>query len=79
MGDVTHGSGALVPLDAGPSEVLGTPRPNAAYLAQLLAIKFDFPQTRCRRRATPTDAAAIYRGLALSDAASRPHRLLREL
>jgi hypothetical protein len=54
-------------------------RPNAAYLAQLLAIKYDLLQMRCRRRATAGDAVATYRERALSDAKLHVHLFLREL
>ncbi|MCW2309893.1 hypothetical protein [Rhodobium gokarnense] len=35
-------------------------RPYAPALAQLIATKQDLPQTRARRRAEPSDAAAAY-------------------
>jgi hypothetical protein len=79
MDNVTSGCRALVPIDAVPSDILGTPRLNAAYLAQLLAIKFDNPQMRQLRWVTPRDAAAAYERLALSDAKRCPRRLLRDL
>jgi hypothetical protein len=79
VGNVSLGSRALVATDAVPSDTPGTLRPNAAYLAQLLAIEFDCPQTRMRRRATPSNAAAVYRRQASSDAKCCRHRLLRDL
>ncbi len=35
-------------------------RPNAAFLAQLIATRQQAPQTRVRRRAEPAEAIAIY-------------------
>lgn len=35
-------------------------RPDAPFLAQLIATKQDLPQTRERRRAEPSDAIAAY-------------------
>lgn len=37
-----------------------TPRPSAAFVAQLLAIREDLPQTRERRREEPEVAAHVY-------------------
>lgn len=37
-----------------------TPRRSAAFVAQLLAIKEDLPQTRERRREKPEVAASVY-------------------
>jgi hypothetical protein len=65
--------------DVDKGDVRWTPRPNAAYLAQLLAIKCDLPQMRHRRRATAGDAVAMYQERALSDAKLHPRHLLREL
>ena len=79
MGDTPLGGHALVPMGSVPSQGVGTLRPNAAYLAQLLAIKFDCPQTRRRRQAEPGDAAAAYKGQASFDVRTGPHRLMREL
>ncbi len=49
-----------------PSSVHSTPTRylQAAFLAQLLAIKQDLPQMRERRRAAPADALAAYRATA---------------
>jgi len=35
-------------------------RPAAQYVAQLIATKLGFPQTRARRRTDPREATAIY-------------------
>ena len=69
----------LISLDVGPSDIRWSPRANAAYITQLLAIKYDLPQMRCRRRATAGDAVTVYRERALSDAKLHAHRFLREL
>jgi len=57
-------STALVPIAAGecvtPATNL-TCRPNADFLAQLIAISGKAPQTRCRRRVEPEEAIAAYR------------------
>ena len=38
-------------------------RPNADFIAQLIATKAQAPQTRARRRAEPDVASAAYRAL----------------
>ncbi|HYA04924.1 MAG TPA: hypothetical protein VEF90_03460 [Xanthobacteraceae bacterium] len=39
------------------------PRPNADFIAQLIATSTQAPQTRARRRATADEATAIYGAL----------------
>jgi hypothetical protein len=53
--------------------------PAAPYLAQLIATKYGFPQTRRRRRADSHGAAAIYEAHSSSDATGLHHLLSREL
>ena len=57
-------STALVPIVAAecgaPAAYLNC-RPNADFLAQLIAVSGKAPQTRCRRRAEPQEAIAAYR------------------
>ena len=69
----------LIAVDVDRSDPRWSPRPNAAYLAQLIAIQSDLPQMRRRRRATAGDAVAMYRERALSDAKLHAHHFLREL
>jgi hypothetical protein len=45
---------------ASASPIRETPRRSAAFVAQLLAIKEDLPQTRERRREEPEVAAHVY-------------------
>jgi hypothetical protein len=59
---------ALVPISpAGPKGSQETAarqqgrRPNADFIAQLIAASIKAPQTRARRRATPGEASALYR------------------
>src|SRR5690348_15843553 len=57
----TRESRALIPLQ--PIERAETPlrtRPQAAFLAHLLATRDKLPQTRERRRAEPEQAVAVY-------------------
>jgi hypothetical protein len=57
----TESSRALIPLE--PIASSDTPlrtRPQATYLAHLIATKDKLPQTRDRRRAEPQDAIAAY-------------------
>jgi len=57
-------STALVPIAVGECATRATNltcRPNADFLAQLIAISGKAPQTRCRRRAEPQEAIAAYR------------------
>ena len=58
-------STALVPIAAAeyerPAAAYLNCRPNADFLAQLIAMSGRAPQTRCRRRAEPQDAIAAYR------------------
>lgn len=71
---------ALVPLQpVEPSAAPVSGRPQASYLAQLIATKQQLPQTRERRRAEPEDAVAVY---AAANAGPRPssgRRLVREM
>jgi hypothetical protein len=45
-------------------------RPNADFLAQLIAVAGKAPQTRQRRRAAPQEAVAAYEALGRSTALS---------
>ena len=57
------GSRALIAIEAPRPSERTTPsarRPNAAFLAQLIATQMQAPQTRVRRRAEPEEAIAIY-------------------
>lgn len=51
---------ALVALAPAAPRRRATPRP-AAFLAHLIAVKQQHPQTRDRRRAAPAEALAAYR------------------
>ena len=73
---------ALVPTapTVRPSAPAGMTRGGAepAFLAQLIANTIGLPQTRARRRVTPTDGNAAYRAAEdLGRAAPRPGRRLR--
>lgn len=72
-------SRALVPV-APPaptgSELPASPRP-AAFLAHLVAMRDQAPQTRLRRRAEPAEAALIYRTSLTRMTAPSPARLSR--
>jgi len=57
----TESSRALIPLE--PIAASDTPlrtRPQAGFLAHLIATKEKLPQTRERRRAEPQDVIAVY-------------------
>jgi hypothetical protein len=54
-------------------------RPMAPFLTQLLATRNGLPQTRLRRRADASDAAAVYEAQAPVHAKSYQHRLWRQL
>jgi hypothetical protein len=54
-------------------------RPMAPFLTQLLATKNGLPQTRLRRRADASDAAAVYEAQAPDHAKAHRHRLWRQL
>jgi hypothetical protein len=47
-------------------------RPSAAFLAQLIAIAQQAPQTRQRRRAEPGDASAAYASAAADPIIAKP-------
>jgi len=56
-------STALIPLTAAEretSDAAPQSRPRADFLAQLIAVKVQAPQTRLRRRAEPDEAVAAY-------------------
>ena len=54
-------SRALTVCETAPGKpTLDAPRRSAAFIAQLLAIKEDLPQTRERRREDPEVAAHVY-------------------
>ena len=74
----TSESRALIPLQ--PIERSDTPlraRPQAAFLAHLIATKEQAPQTRERRRAEPQDAMALYAAATAGPAAPSGTRLSR--
>jgi hypothetical protein len=55
---------ALVPVSSNDPVVAGgrtARRPNADFIAQLIAAAIKAPQTCLRRRATPGEAIALYR------------------
>jgi hypothetical protein len=54
-------------------------RPTAPYLAQLIATKQGFPQTRRRCRANPYDAVNAYKMQATAAARLYRHLLSRDL
>jgi hypothetical protein len=59
-------SNALVPVapaDYVPASLRAGVRPNADFLAQLIATSTKAPQTCARRRVAPREAIAIYRAL----------------
>ena len=57
---------------------LALPRPNANYVAQLIATAEQLPQTRNLRRAEPSDALSAYsRKLGREAAAAKPANLVR--
>jgi hypothetical protein len=57
----TETSRALIPLaPIGPSDTPLRTRPQAGFLAHLIATKEKLPQTRERRRAEPQDVIAVY-------------------
>jgi hypothetical protein len=70
---------ALVSCESPPHESVSALRPSATFLTQLLATKFDLPQTRRRRQSSASNVAAVYRDQALADDCGRPHRLCRDL
>ncbi|HVV81240.1 MAG TPA: hypothetical protein VHD59_16710 [Pseudolabrys sp.] len=53
-------SRALVALEPAAERRPGTAAPAAPFLAQLLAVKANLPQTRDRRRAEPDEATHSY-------------------
>ena len=53
----------LAPISQEPAELPAMPRPNADFIAQLIATATQAPQTRARRRATADAATAVYRAL----------------
>ncbi len=59
----TTGSRALIPVAAaasGERSAVLSRRPQAAFLAHLIATKDQAPQTRARRRAAPEDVTGTY-------------------
>jgi hypothetical protein len=60
----TSGNRALIALQPiVPRERSPTGRPQAGFLAHLIATDRQLPQTRARRRAEPADAIAAYRAV----------------
>ena len=53
----------LAPISQEPAELPAMPRPNADFIAQLIATATQAPQTRARRRATADEATALYGAL----------------
>jgi hypothetical protein len=57
----TESSRALIPIEPiGSSDTPLRTRPQAGFLAHLIATKEKLPQTRERRRAEPKDVIAVY-------------------
>ena len=54
---------------------IGSNRPSASFLAQLIAVAQQAPQTRVRRRAEPAQAIGTYRVANALLAPARPPRL----
>jgi len=50
----------LMPPESGTPDAAPQGRPRADFLAQLIAVKVQAPQTRLRRRAEPDEAIAAY-------------------
>jgi hypothetical protein len=72
----TESSRALIPLEPiAPSDTPLRTRPQATYLAHLIATKDKLPQTRERRRADPQDAIAAYAAAGAAPAAPAGIRL----
>lgn len=53
----------LAPTDRDSVRLRVNRRPNADFIAQLIATSAQAPQTRARRRAEPKEAIAAYRAL----------------
>ena len=51
----------IVPVDRDRGALRAGRRPNADFIAHLIATSAQAPQTRARRRAEPQDAIAAYR------------------
>jgi len=54
---------SLAPSDCDGGNPRAGGRPNADFIAQLIATSAQAPQTRARRRAEPEEAIAAYRAL----------------
>jgi hypothetical protein len=71
-------SRALVALSAaGRSDASLTARPQAGFLAHLIATDRQLPQARARRRAEPQDAIAAYGAVDAGEAARAGRTLVR--
>jgi hypothetical protein len=72
----TPASVALVPVVATPRRLApvaqGLTRPDASFVAHLIAMAEMSPQTRLLRRATPADVGAAYRSVANQNRAVTP-------
>jgi hypothetical protein len=66
----------VVPPASARAEPPVSPRP-AAFLAHLVAMRDQAPQTRIRRRAEPAEATLAYRTSSRMTAAAGPARLSR--
>lgn len=76
----TESSRALIPLQPiAPSDTPLRTRPQASYLAHLIATREKLPQTRERRRAEPADAIAVYAAAKAEPAAPSGRTLVRSL
>jgi hypothetical protein len=73
---VTPASVALVPMVATPRRLApagqGLTRPDPSFVAHLIAMAEQSPQTRLLRRAAPEDVQAAYRSVANQDQARTP-------
>ena len=58
-----HALVPVVPTGHAVPDLRATCRPNADFIAHLIATSGQAPQTRARRRAEPGEAVAVYRAL----------------
>ena len=76
----TESGRALIALEPiAPGDALLRTRPQASYLAHLIATKDKLPQTRERRRAEPQDVIAAYAAAEAGPAAPSGQTLVRSL
>ena len=69
-----HALVPVAPTDQAVPDLRATCRPNADFIAHLIATSGQAPQTRARRRAEPGEAVAVYR--ALDEGPTPPGRAL---